>query len=534
MSGALRSFRPAGGVAAVHLPSLEALALAIEVQGSHAPDHVVRARLYAVELARRLGLNQADLGALEVACVLHDVGELAVPQSILSKSGGLTPEEFERMKTHAAVGALIVERAGLPRLAARIVRGHHERWDGSGYPDGLGGEAIPLGARILAVADCLAGAAPDAALQALRAGRGTAFDPRAAEVAVAGHEAMERAVRLASLAPSGRDFRGAIVAARREERLLSQLTGELGSSLSLPDTLSAFDSRLKDLIGYRCMAVYQVREGRLSPAYVNGEGAQVFCSLEIPFGEGPSGVAALTRRPVLNGNPWADAAHGEALSGSAAMRSTLAIPLESGGDVIAVLALYHTAPDAFGGEDLRILLALRGKLALAVEHALHEERADQLAAVDALTGLLNRRALFQRLDAELARCRRSHATLALVVLEIEGFPPAHLHNGGQSGAVAARRLWKDIAAGLRRICREDDCVARMGEGFVLALGSFTTRDLPEKRRLIESILAELAPADAGARPLVPRIGAAYYPEDGAYAEDLLATADLRLNAARRG
>ena len=96
------------------------------------------------------------------------------------------------------------------------------------------------------------------------------------------------------------------------------------------------------------------------------------------------------------------------------------------------------------------------------------------------------------------------------------------------------RSTHDIAAGLRRICREDDCVARMGEGFVLALGSFTARDLLEKRRQIESILAELAPADAGARPLVPRIGAAYYPEDGAYAEDLLATADLRLNEARRG
>jgi diguanylate cyclase (GGDEF)-like protein len=331
------------------------------------------------------------------------------------------------------------------------------------------------------------------------------------------------------MAPAGRDFRAQIGAARREERLLYQLTGELGSSLNLPETLSAFDSRLKDLIGYRCMALYQARENRLSPAYVNGESAQVFCALEIPFGEGPSGVAALTRQPVLNGNPWADAAHGRASSDTAAMRSTLAIPLESGGEVIAVLALYHTAPDAFGSEDVRILLALRGKLAVAAEHALHQERADQLAAVDALTGLPNRRALFQRLDAELARCRRSHSTLGLVVFEIDGFP----RNGGPTGAGAARRLWKDIASHLRRICREDDCVARMGEGFVLALGSFSPRDLPEKRRLIESILAELAPADAGARPLVPRIGAAYYPDDGAYAEDLLATADLRLNGFRQ-
>jgi diguanylate cyclase (GGDEF)-like protein len=132
--------------------------------------------------------------------------------------------------------------------------------------------------------------------------------------------------------------------------------------------------------------------------------------------------------------------------------------------------------------------------------------------VDILTGLPNRRALFQRLDAELARCRRSRTTLALLVCEIDGLPAGH-------------RLYKDIASGLRRICREDDCVARMDDGFVLALGAFLARDLPEKRRLIESLLAELAPSEA----LAPRIGAAYYPEDGAYAEDLLACADLRLN-----
>jgi diguanylate cyclase (GGDEF)-like protein/putative nucleotidyltransferase with HDIG domain len=535
MSGALRIFHSAGGVAAPHLPSLEALA-AIEAQGSHTADHLVRARLYAAELARRLGLNQAALETLEVASVLHDVGELAVPQSILTNPAGLAPEEFEKMKTHAAVGALIVERAGLPRAAARIVRSHHERWDGSGYPDGLGGEAIPLGARILAVADCLAAAAPDcpsgAAIGTLRAGHGTAFDPRVVEVAVASHEAMERAVRLAS-PPPGRGFRAAIGAARREERLLYQLTAELGSSLSVPDTLSAFDGRLKDLVGYRCMALYLVRESRLSPAYVNGEGAQTFCSLDIPFGEGPSGVAALTRRAVLNGNPWADAAHGQASGDSAAMRSALAIPLEWSGEVIAVLSLYHAAPEAFGSQDLRILLAVGGKLAVAVAHALHEERAGQLAAVDTLTGLPNRRALFQRLDAELARCRRSHSALGLVVFEIDGFP-LHGGPGGHRGAPAARRLWKDIASRLRQICREDDCVARMGEGFVLALGNFAARDLPEKRRLIEFILADLAPAVAGAGPLVPRIGAAYYPDDGAYAEDLLATADLRLNGARQG
>jgi diguanylate cyclase (GGDEF)-like protein len=525
MSAASRLFHPAGETASPHLPSIEALALAIEVQGSHAPDHLLRARLYAVELARRLGLDQAGLEMLQLAAILQDVGELAVPQSILSKPDGLTPQEFEKMKTHARVGALIVECAGLPRPAARMVRSHHERWDGTGYPDGRRREAIPLGARILAVADCLAETAAGAALEALRAGNGTVFDPRIVLVAVECHETMERAVRQACAAPPRRDFRAAIGAARREERLLCQLTGELGSSLSLPETLSAFDSRLRDLVAYDCIAVYRMGENRLTPAYVNGESSQLFCSLEIPSGEGPSGVAAATRQPVLNGNPWADAAHGQAPDDTTNLRSTLAIPLESGGEVIAVLALYHAAPHAFGSEDLRILLAIRGKLSLAVEHALHEERADQLAAVDNLTGLPNRRALFQRLDAELARCRRSHATLALLVCEIEGLPRIHRPRG----ASTARRLYQDIASGLRRMCREDDCVARMGEGFVLALGGFSARDLPEKQRLIEALLAELVPSDSGAPPLVPRIGAAYYPDDGAYAEDLLACADLRLS-----
>jgi diguanylate cyclase (GGDEF)-like protein/putative nucleotidyltransferase with HDIG domain len=485
------------------LSGLETLALAIGAQGSHAPDHVLRARLYAVELARCLSVNQADLAALQLAAILHDVGEMAVPQSILSKSDGLTPLEFEKMKTHAPVGALIAERAGLPVAAVRMVRGHHEHWDGSGYPDGLPHGAIPLGARILAVADCLASG--DEALQTLRAGSGAIFDPRIVQVTLESYTAIEKAVREAYDVLPACDFRAAIGAARREDRLLSQLNRELGSSLSLPATMSACDDRLRALIGYDCIALYEVRENRLSPAYVNGQNAQLFCSIDIARGVGPSGMAAASRQAVLNGDPRSDAA------GAVAFGSALAVALESGGESIAVLTLYRETRDAFGSEDLRILLTIRDKLAMAVEHALEHESADRLAAVDILTGLPNRRALFQRLDSELARCRRSHATLAVLVCEIDGL---------------SQRLSKVIASDLRHMCREDDCVARMGEGFVLVLGGFSARDLPEKRHAIEALLAKVAPSD----PLVARIGAAYYPEDGAYAEDLLACADLWLNA----
>jgi diguanylate cyclase (GGDEF)-like protein/putative nucleotidyltransferase with HDIG domain len=487
MSGATSTF-----------PGLETLALAIEAQGSHRPDHLVRTGLYAVELASRLGMDQSSMEAVELAAILHDVGEMAIPQSILAKSGDLTPQEFEKMKTHSTAGAVVMECAGLPIEAARMVRGHHEHWDGTGYPDGLRHEAIPLGARILAVADCLAGGG--APMPILRAGSGRIFDPRIVQLSLDNHAAIERAVAQACDALPACDFRAAIGAARREDRLLSQLNGELGSSLSLPETLSACDGRLRELIGYDAIVLFEVRENLLSPVYVKGHNAQLFGSFDIANGEGPSGVAAAARQAVLNGEPRAGA--------------VLAVPLESrggesGGEAIAVLALCRQARDAFGSEDLRIVLAIRDKLALAVKHALQHERTDRLTAVDTATGLPNRRALFQRLDADLARCRRNRATLAVLVCEIDGLP---------------QRLCKAVAADLRRICREDDCVARMGEGFVLVLGGFSARDLPEKRHAVEALLIKLASSES----LAPRIGAAYYPEDGDYAEDLLTCADQRL------
>ena len=120
-----------------------------------------RVRTYAVEMGKDLGLTDGDLEALKAAALLHDIGKLAVPEHIISKPGRLTPEEFEKMKIHPIVGAEILERVSFPYAAAAIVRAHHEKWDGTGYPYGLKGEEIPLGARILTSVDCLDALASD-------------------------------------------------------------------------------------------------------------------------------------------------------------------------------------------------------------------------------------------------------------------------------------------------------------------------------------------------------------------------------------
>jgi putative nucleotidyltransferase with HDIG domain len=142
-------------MANLHLRTIEALALAIEAKDQTTHDHLQRVRVYAIEVAKELGMKGAELEALHAAALLHDIGKLAVPEHIISKPGRLTPEEFEKMKIHTVVGAEILERVRFPYPVVPIVRAHHEKWDGSGYPYGLKGMEIPIGARILSAVDYL-------------------------------------------------------------------------------------------------------------------------------------------------------------------------------------------------------------------------------------------------------------------------------------------------------------------------------------------------------------------------------------------
>src|SRR5580693_3016442 len=148
-------------MANLHLRTIEALALAIEAKDHTTHDHLQRVRVYAVEVAKELGVTGDEMQALHAAALLHDIGKLAVPEHIISKPGRLTLEEFEKMKIHPVVGAEILERVRFPYPVVPIVRAHHEKWDGSGYPLGLKGQEIPIGARILSAVDYLDALASD-------------------------------------------------------------------------------------------------------------------------------------------------------------------------------------------------------------------------------------------------------------------------------------------------------------------------------------------------------------------------------------
>ncbi len=169
------------------LQTLNTLARAVEARDQYTGSHTLRVTEYAVLLARQLALSTEDMERLQVGTPLHDIGKIGIPDAILRKPGKLTTEEFDEMKSHPTKGVAILENFAALRPILPIVRSHHERWDGRGYPDGLAGPLIPEVARVVAVADTFdaltsdrcyrSGMPADQAFEEVRKHSGTQFDP---------------------------------------------------------------------------------------------------------------------------------------------------------------------------------------------------------------------------------------------------------------------------------------------------------------------------------------------------------------------
>ena len=549
-------------MAVLHLRTIEALALAIEAKDNTTHEHLQRVQIYAVELGKRLGLDESELQAIRAASILHDIGKLAVPEHIISKPGKLTAEEFEKMKIHPVVGAEILARVKFPYPVVPIVRAHHERWNGTGYPDGLAGEKIPLGARILSAVDCLDALASDRqyrralpldeAMAVVVSEAGKSYDPAVVRVLQETYRDMEKlipakgpqpgqlsvnvkvakgggpAAGLQKAAPPESErpeFLSSIAAARQEAQMLYELSQDLGNSLNLHETLSVLDSRLQRLIPYDGIAVYVRQENYLIPQYVNGENFRLFSSLKIPVGQGLSGWVADSGKPIVNGNPSVEPGYLNDPAKFSTLRSALAVPLENAIGVTGVLALYHLEADAFTKDHLRVLLALKPKVSLTIENAMQFQQVAISATMDGLTSLPNARSLFLHLDAELARRRRTDSELAVLVCDLDGFKQVN----DRFGHLEGNKVLKMVAVGLRECCREYDYVARMGgDEFVLVLPGLRPDGLADKLEMLEKVVVKAGILVCGEQLLNISIGAVFCPEHGIDAEGLLAEADRRM------
>ena len=553
-------------MANLHLRTIEALALAIEAKDHTTHDHLQRVRVYAIEVAKELSIADDDMEALHAAALLHDIGKLAVPEHIISKPGRLTPEEFEKMKIHPVVGAEILERVRFPYPVVPIVRAHHEKWDGTGYPYGLKATEIPIGARILSAVDYLDAMASDRqyrralpleeAMERLEAESGKAFDPKVVSVLKRRYRHLEN-LALAQFGRRGKyqlstevkvergeapaagfedatvkagggheaTFLSSIAAARQEAQTLFELSQDLGASLSLSETLSVFSMKLKRLVPYDAIAVYVRRGEELVPEYVNGDNFRLFASLRIPWGQGLSGWVAQNKKPIINGNPSVEPGYLNDPTKFSTLRSALAIPLEGLAGVVGVMAVYHAERDAFTVDNLRVLLAISSKMALAIENALKYEQAENSATTDYLTGLPNARSLFLQLDRELARCKRDKTSLIVMVCDMDGFKLIN----DRFGHLEGNRVLRLFAQALKDSCREYDYVARMGgDEFVVVAPGLTSEAATKKAEQLRELAKQAGFEVCAENILSLSVGQAVYPENGKDAEELLAEADRRM------
>lgn len=559
-------------LSSLHLRTIEALALAIEAKDQTTGAHLQRVKIYAMELAKELGLTEAETQALRAASLLHDIGKLAVPEHIISKPGKLSPEEFDKMKIHPIVGAEILERVRFPYPVVPIVRAHHEKWDGSGYPYGLSGEQIPIGARILSAVDCLDALASDRqyrralpldeAMRVVISEAGRAFDPRVVDVLSRRYvewEAMAKAeesnvetlstdVRVErgeapaagfeAAAPgrsgqgnaSSPDFLTSIAAARQEVQALFEISQDLGNSLSLDETLSVLGMRLRRMVPHHALAIWVVRDGVLVPEYVNGEDYRLFSSLNIPVGQGLSGWVVENRKTILNGNPSVEPGYLNDPKKFSTLRAAVAVPLEGVNGVIGAITLYHSERDSFTKDHLRILLAIGAKIGISIENAIRFRQVESSATTDYLTGLPNARSLFLQLDAELARCRRTGHPLAVLVTDLDGFKQINDRFGHLDG----NKVLRAVAGGFKVVCREYDYVARMGgDEFVILLPGVNGDDVGPKLEQLERVVHRVCDELFAENLLGASIGVAVYPDDGRDAEQLLAEADRRMYQEKR-
>lgn len=507
--------------ASLHLRTIETLALAIEARDQPASRKPRRVQVYCVQMAKALGLSEKDVEAIRAASLLYDIGEMAVPENIILKPGPLTADEYEKVKIHPVVGADMLDRVQFPYPVAPIVLSHHERWDGGGYPHGLVSEAIPIGARILAVADAFdalisarhhrSAITVEEALAHLTAQSGRAYDPKVVSLLKNHHKQWEK---LAG-SPPDRGFIDSIISAQREVKVMMELTEKLGTSLDLRETFESLKPALRSLIPFDTLTVWVERDGAMAAEFVAGDHLALVSSLRIPLGGGVSGLVSAERKPILNGNAVSELAR-LPMEYRNPFRYVLSAPLDSGG-LRGALSLYRGKNEKFTPEDARVLSALAPKIAMAVANGMRYQKTSDQAATDGLTGLPNASALFARLQAKLPP--------VVLLCDLDGFKGVN----DQFGHLTGNHVLEGLAQGFKRGCRSGDFVARMGgDEFVLLLNEMRPEEVGARiiqfRDMVRSVGREICGADV----LDASFGVAFHPKDGLSADELLAFADQQM------
>jgi diguanylate cyclase (GGDEF)-like protein/putative nucleotidyltransferase with HDIG domain len=548
-------------MADLHLATIEALALAIDAKDQTSQLHIRRVQLYAAALARGLGMSENEIQGVKTAALLHDIGKLAVPEHILSKPGPLTPEEFQKIRAHPKVGADIVSSVPFPYPVAPLILSHHERWDGKGYPAGLKGEEIPLGARILSVVDyfdALMAERPyhkamtsEAAVGLLQQEAGKGLDPQVVAkftelLPVLQHEAaqLDQSVRRpaeAESVPKGGPATGLapeamkknvfedIALAHREIYALYEIAQAMGTSLGVSDTMALISAKLTNLVPFACAALflYDEETESLRCRFATGTDADVIQQIAVHSGEGLTGWVARNRRPLVNARPSADLEAAGLTHLATGLQSALVCPLMFNERFIGTLSVYHTDAAFYRDDHRRLLDRVSEQAAAVINNSMLFEQTQEDSLTDPLTGLPNTRFLFMHLTRELARAERLKSEVSLMVMDLDSFKEINDNHGHHVGDRALCEVARVLRAAIRPY---DICVRYAGDEFIVVLSGCGADEAEHKRQELQKGIDDVFfEARPGKRlQLGISVGAAVFPQDGESYEALLATADSRM------
>ena len=358
-------------VNALYMSAVETLAMAVDAKDQITHGHIRRVQVFATELAVRLGVSDENqLKAIQTAALLHDMGKLAIPEHILNKPGKLTKGEFEKMKRHADIGADLLSSIPFPYPVVPIVRHHHENWDGSGYPNGISGIDIPLGARILSVVDCFDALTSDrpyrprlateAAFEILRDRRGAMYDPLVVDTFIAAYGAISPAAVLAgqqarSLIPNQKPSSehatralDEIQTGSAESYVLAEARRRVVGVTAPTELVSVVSSAIRQFTPATVVALYLYvpHTDTLRCVAATGDPDALLNGFEIPCGERTTGWAAANCQSVLNSAASLDLGR-LAASYKPALKSALSVPILGKQGSRGTLTVYSSLDSPF-------------------------------------------------------------------------------------------------------------------------------------------------------------------------------------------
>ncbi|MGH9930290.1 MAG: diguanylate cyclase [Pyrinomonadaceae bacterium] len=558
-------------MAKIHMNTIESLAIAIDAKDQTTHGHVRRTQIYASEMGRLFKVGGKELQALFAGALLHDIGKLAVPEYILNKPGKLTEAEFAKMKIHPTVGGDILRRVNFPYPVEDIVRYHHEKWDGSGYPKGLKGEAIPLVARIIAVVDFYdatrcdrpyrKGMTREESLALLRSMSTTAFDPRVVEIfiehveefdqliaaediqeqvesEVAVHDYLTKTRPDAGLASDVLGAQGSndagfrsISEAQREVFALHEIAQTIGSSLNLNDTVSLVSNKLRAIVPFDTCIIFVVDEksGKATAVHVAGEDADVLRYRRMTVGDGITGWVIANARSMCNASPELDLV-GVPEEVARNYRGVLVSPLLREDGAFGAITLYSKSRTSYTTEHVRLLESVCQHASSALNNALTFEKTKESALTDPLTELPNARGFYMMLEQRIAECQRmSYESLAVVSMDIDDFKAVN----DQYGHAIGDRVLASAAGVIRKELRQMDILTRYaGDEFVAIMPMASTLMAAAiGERIRNAVEQQKFSVRTGTLvQLGLSVGVACYPDEGETTEELLTAAARKMQS----